>query len=701
MALRTGGVLPVSATHQTGSFWTRYVFSTDHKVIGKQYFLTAVAMAVIGTALSVLIRLQVAWPHETWPFLQKIFPGLYQDGVLLPEHYLSLVTMHGTLMIFFVISFALVSGFGNFIIPLHIGARDMAYPFLNMLSYWTIVPACLLMVASFFVPDGAAAAGWTAYPPLSALKEAVPGSGLGQTLWLLAMALFIVSFTMGSLNFVTTILNLRTRGMSMFRMPLTVWTLLIASILGILAFPALTAAAIMLLLDRHGGTSFFLPAGLVLSGTVLNHKGGTPLLFQHLFWFLGHPEVYVLVLPAIGIAFDVVAAFGRRPVFGYRTSVWALIVIAVLSMIVWGHHMYTSGMNPYLGEYFTIVTVAITVPFAVLGLNLIASLWRAELRLRTAMLFALALVAAIGIGGLGGLWLGTATSDTYLHDSYFVVGHFHFMIGTVTFFGVFAATYYWYPKMFGRLMDETLGKIHFWLTVLGVFPAFVAMHLGDREAHEAGFKHVERTAKLLEALGARLLILSDEITPQRSAVAGRMEEADHLAWDENEWKAAERAVQQVITRCGPLGLRVAFHHHVGTHVETPQEINRLFSLFAAEELGLCLDTGHGAYGGGDPVSILEKYADRTCCVHLKDIDAARLEEARRQRMDFHAAVAQGVFAPLGRGTVNFSRLLAFLRERRFEGWVVVEQDVLAGGRDAATPLANATAARAYLRGLGV
>jgi len=466
----------VSATHQTGSFWTRYVFSTDHKVIGKQYFLTAVVMAVIGTGLSVLIRLQVSWPQDTWPFLQKIFPGLYEDGVLLPEHYLSLVTMHGTLMIFFVISFALVSGFGNFIIPLHIGARDMAYAFLNMLSYWTIVPACILMVASFFVPDGAAAAGWTAYPPLSALKEAVPGSGLGQTLWLLAMALFIVSFTMGSLNFVTTILNLRTRGMSMFRMPLTVWTLLIASILGILAFPALTAAAIMLLLDRHGGTSFFLPDGLVLGGAVLSHSGGTPLLFQHLFWFLGHPEVYVLVLPAIGIAFDVVAAFGRRPVFGYRTSVWALIVIAVLSMIVWGHHMYTSGMNPYLGEYFTIVTVAITVPFAVLGLNLIASLWRAEIRLRTAMLFALALVAAIGIGGLGGLWLGTATSDMYLHDSYFVVGHFHFMIGTVTFFGVFAATYYWYPKMFGRLMDETLGKIHFWLTVPGIFLAFVAMH---------------------------------------------------------------------------------------------------------------------------------------------------------------------------------------------------------------------------------
>lgn len=466
----------MSGMHEPRSWLRRYIFSTDHKVIGKQYFLTALVMGVVGVGLSVLIRLQLAWPDATWPLLGKILPGLYDGGVLKPEQYLSLVTMHGTLMIFFVISFALVSGFGNFVIPLHIGARDMAYPFLNMLSYWVVVPACVLMLASFFVEGGAAAGGWTVYPPLSALPEALPGSGLGQTLWLLAMALFIASFTMGSLNFVTTILNLRTRGMSMLRMPLTVWTLLISSILAIVAFPALTAAAIMLLLDRHGGTSFFLPGGLVLGEKVLAHAGGTPLLFQHLFWFMGHPEVYILVLPAVGIAFDVAATFGRRPVFGYGTSVWALIVIAVLSMIVWGHHMFTSGMNPYLGEYFSIATVAITVPFAVLGMNLIASLWRAEIRLKTAMLFALALISAIGIGGIGGLWLGTATSNMYLHDSYFVVGHFHFMIGVVTSFGIFAGTYYWFPKMFGRLMNERLGNLHFWLTVFPVFAAFIAMH---------------------------------------------------------------------------------------------------------------------------------------------------------------------------------------------------------------------------------
>ncbi len=476
----------MSATGSHARFWARYIFSTDHKTIGKQYYLTAIVMALFATWWSILIRLQLAWPDAHWPLLGKIFPGLFEDGILLPERYLSLVTMHGTIMIFFVISFALVSGFGNFIIPLHIGARDMAYPFLNMLSYWTVVPACILMLVSFFVPDGAAASGWTAYPPLSALPEAVPGSGLGQTVWLVAMALFIASFTMGSLNFVTTILNLRTRGMSMFRMPLTIWTMLIASILGILAFPALTAAAIMLLLDRHGGTSFFLPAGLVMGGEVLPHQGGTPLLFQHLFWFLGHPEVYVLVLPALGIAFDVMAVFGRRPVFGYRTSVWSLLVIAVLSMIVWGHHMFVSGMNPYVGEYFSVATVVITAPFAVLGMNLIASLWRARIRLKTAMLFTLGIVAAIGIGGLGGLYLGTATSDMYLHNTYFVVGHFHFMIGTVTFFAVFAATYHWFPKMFGRFMNETLGKVHFWLTVPPIFVGFVAMHflgLGGEQRH--------------------------------------------------------------------------------------------------------------------------------------------------------------------------------------------------------------------------
>ena len=456
-------------THASGAhaheapqgFLRRYVFSLDHKVIGLQYLLTAMFMALIGGGLSALIRYQVAWP---------------ETAVVSPEAYLAVVTMHGTIMVFFVVSLALVSGFGNFLIPLQIGARDMAYPLLNALSYWTIVPGCLLMILAFFVEGGAAAAGWTAYPPLSALKEAVPGSGMGQTLWLLAMALFIASFTMGGLNYITTILNCRAKGMGLLRMPLSVWMFFVSAILGVLAFPPLTAAALMLLGDRHLGTSFFLPGGLVFGEEVLAHEGGTPLLFQHLFWFLGHPEVYVIVLPAIGIAFDVIATYARRPPFGYRMSVWATLLIAFLSMIVWGHHMYVSGMNPLVGEYFSIATVSITAPFSILGVNLLASLWRAKIRFTPAMVFALGIISVIGLGGLGGLYLGTSTSDIYFHDSYFVVGHFHLMIGVVTLMGTYAACYHWFPKMFGRAMNERLGYLHFALTYVPMMAVFVLMH---------------------------------------------------------------------------------------------------------------------------------------------------------------------------------------------------------------------------------
>jgi cytochrome c oxidase subunit I len=458
------------------SFWTRYVFSQDHKVIGLQYYFTAMFMALVGGLLALLIRLQLAWPGHTWPWLERLLPGFFSGGALKPESYLALVTMHGTIMVFFVISFALISGFGNYLIPLMIGARDMAFPFLNMLSYWTAVPGVLLMLASFWVEGGPAASAWWAYPPLSAVKEAIPGSGLGQTLWILGMAFFIASFTMGGLNFVTTVLNLRTKGMSMFRLPMTVWTMFISSILGLLAFPPLTAAAILLLFDRELGTSFFLPTGLVFGDKVLSHQGGSPLLWQHLFWFLGHPEVYILILPAVGIAFDVMAPFIRKPVFGYRVSVLALWAIGFLSMIVWGHHMYISGMNPLLGEFFAVGTLAITVPFTVVAFNMLASLWGARFRFRTPLLFVLGMISFIGTGGLGGLFLGNALSDMYLHDTYFVVGHFHYMIGWVTLFGIFAGTYYWFPKIFGRFMDETLGKVHFWLSFLGAYAVFLPMH---------------------------------------------------------------------------------------------------------------------------------------------------------------------------------------------------------------------------------
>ncbi|MBI4467821.1 MAG: cbb3-type cytochrome c oxidase subunit I [Acidobacteria bacterium] len=462
--------------HEPKSFMRRYIFSQDHKIIGIQYFLTSAVMGVVAGLLAMLIRLHLAWPEAKWPFLAKLFPLGMEDGLMKPEFYLSLVTMHGTLMVFFVISLALIGGFGNYLIPLQVGARDMAFPFLNMLSYWTIVPGCLIMLASFFVEGGAAASGWTAYPPLSAVEHAIPGSGMGQTLWLLGMALFIASFTMGGLNYVATILNLRTHGLSMMRLPSFIWTMLIASIVGLLAFPPLTAAAVLLLFDRHGGTSFFLPSGLFFGKQVLEHAGGTPLLWQHLFWFLGHPEVYVLVLPALGITLEILPTFTRKPIFGYRMTVYSLCAIAILGMIVWGHHMYVSGMSPYVGEFFAIGTLSITLPSAIIGFNMLASLWGGSLRFSTPMLFALGTISLFGTGGLGGIFLGNATSDIQLHDTYYVVGHFHFMIGGVTLFAIFGGLYYWFPKMFGRMMNEGLGRVHFWLSLVSFYGLFLTMH---------------------------------------------------------------------------------------------------------------------------------------------------------------------------------------------------------------------------------
>jgi cytochrome c oxidase subunit 1 len=452
------------------------VFSTDHKVIGIQYIITGLVMAVAGAFLAALIRLQLGWPEHQWLLLSRLLPKGMPSGVMTPEFYLAVVTMHGTIMVFFFISYVLVSGFGNYLVPLQVGARDMAFPFLNMLSYWIAFLSAVVMLASFLVEGGAASAGWTAYPPLSAVASAIPGSQMGQTIWLLSMALFIASFTMSGLNIVATVFSVRAPGLSMMRLPLTVWSYFIASILGLLAFPPLTAAAIMLLLDRHLGTSFFLPSGLVVGGKLLSNTGGSPLLWQHLFWFLGHPEVYVLILPALGIACDILPAFTRKPVFGYRTSVWCLVAVGCLSMIVWGHHMFVSGMSPFTGEYFSLVTLTITVPMTIFGVNMLASLWGAKLELRPPMLFALSVIALFGSGGLGGLFLGNSTADMQLHDTYFVVGHFHMMIGGVTLMATFAAVYFWFPKMFGRMMNEALAKLHFWLTFAPFFIIFFMQH---------------------------------------------------------------------------------------------------------------------------------------------------------------------------------------------------------------------------------
>ena len=457
-------------------FVSKYIFSFDHKMIGKQYFTLAMTMGFIGGILAVLIRLQLGFPSKPWPFLENLFPVGMASGIMTPEFYVSLFTMHGTIMVFFLLSLLPVSGFGNFLIPLQIGARDMAFPFLNMLSFWTVVPGAIIIIISFFVEGGAAASGWTAYPPLSAIRSAIPGSAAGQTLWLVGMIFFVASFTMGGLNFVITILNLRTKGLRMMRMPLTTWAQFIVGILGLLSFPALAAGAILLTFDRSLGTSFFLPAGIFIGDTLMPHEGGAPLLWQHLFWFLGHPEVYIIMLPAMGFTSDILAVFCRRPIFGYRSMVYAIMAIGTLSFLVWGHHMFVSGMSPFLGSLFVVTTLAIAIPSAVKAFNWLFTIARAKIRFTSASLFALGVVSLFVTGGLTGIFLGTNAVDIQLHDTYFVVGHFHFIMAGAGLFGAFGAVYYWYPKMFGRVLSERLGKIHFWITFIAYYAVFFPMH---------------------------------------------------------------------------------------------------------------------------------------------------------------------------------------------------------------------------------
>lgn len=469
------------ATHLTHevhseSFIRRYIFSTDHKVIALQYLFTAFFMALLGGLMAALIRYQLGWPAQPTGWLGRLFPYGAEGGVIKPEFYLALITIHGTIMVFHFQTMSLTSGFGNYLIPLQIGARDMAFPVLNMLSYWVFLLSCLVMLLSFLVVGGAAAAGWTVYPPLSVHADAIAGSGLGQTIWILSMALLIVSILMGGLNFITTTLNLRTRGMSMMRLPLSIWGVFFASVLGLLTFPVITAGAILLLLDRHLGTSFYMPT-VYIAGQLVETKGGNPLLWQHLFWYLGHPEVYILVIPALGFVGDILATFSRKPIFGYRLIIYSLIAMTALSCIVWGHHMFTSGLNPYLAMVFSILTILISVPFGLVVLCYLATLWRAKIRFQTPMLFALGFLSLVITGGFGGLLLGTASADLYLHDTYFVVGHFHTIMGSSVLFAIFASIYYWFPKMFGRMMNERLGKWHFWLSLIGVYATFLPMHV--------------------------------------------------------------------------------------------------------------------------------------------------------------------------------------------------------------------------------
>src|SRR6516165_4419183 len=515
------------------SFVRHYIFSLDHKTIGKQYYLTTLFMAIVGGALAMLMRAHLGWPA---------------GGTLDPGQYLAAATMHGTVMIFFFLTSILTGAFGNLLIPLMIGARDMAFPFLNMISYWTLFPGVLVLLTSFFVPGGPAGNGWTSYAPLSAVSKFAPGSGTGQTLWAISILFVLFSSLFGSLNFLTTIINMRARGLSMGRLPLTLWGIFITAILALLSFPVLMAALTMLLLDRVGGTSFFVPSGLVVGGNPVPHSGGEALMWQHLFWFFGHPEVYILILTPMGIISDVISAFARKPIFGYKAMILSLAAIGFLSFLVWGHHMFVSGMNPVLGATFTISTMIIAIPSAIKTFNWLTTLWQARIRFSTALLFAIAFVSLFVTGGLSGIFLAASPVDIYFHDTYFVVAHFHFVMAAAALFAIFAGTYYWFPKMFGRMLNERLGKIHFFFTFLGIYATFFPMHfLGthgmSRRLYTPNFYPFLGTVEPLDVfisisafmLGAAQLIFMYNFFS--SAVTGP--KADRNPWEANtlEWTA--------------------------------------------------------------------------------------------------------------------------------------------------------------------
>jgi cytochrome c oxidase subunit 1 len=445
-------------------------------MIAKQYLLTGIFMGIIGVGMSLLFRLQLAWPEQSFKVF-SFFLGerMAPEGVMTNEAYLSLITIHGTIMVFFVLTAALSGTFSNLLIPLQLGARDMASGFLNMVSYWLFFLSSVIMVISLFVESGPASAGWTIYPPLSALPQAIAGSGLGMTLWLVSMAVFIAASLMGSLNYIVTVINLRTKGMTMTRMPLTIWAFFITAVIGVISFPVLLSAALLLIMDRSFGTSFFL-SDIYLAGEVLNYQGGSPVLFEHLFWFLGHPEVYIILLPALGITSEVIATNARKPIFGYRAMIMSILAIAFLSTIVWGHHMFISGMNPFLGSVFTFTTLLIAIPSAVKAFNYITTLWKGNLQLNPAMLFSIGLVSTFITGGLTGIILGDSTLDINVHDTYFVVAHFHLVMGISALYGMFAGIYHWYPKMFGRMLNKNLGYVHFWVTAICAYGVFFPMH---------------------------------------------------------------------------------------------------------------------------------------------------------------------------------------------------------------------------------
>lgn len=462
--------------HHKETFVSKYIFSHDHKMISKQFLITGMVMAVIGMIMSTLFRLQLGWQGESFAILNFFLGDKWApDGILDPNMYLALVTIHGTIMVFFLLTGGLSGTFANLLIPLQIGARDMASGFMNMLSYWFFFASSAIMVGSLFVETGPASGGWTVYPPLSALPQAMPGSGMGMTLWLVSMSLFIVSQLLGGLNYVVTVINLRTKGMTMTRLPLSIWALFVTAIIGVLSFPVLFSAALLLIFDRMFGTAFYL-SDIHIAGEALEQTGGSPILYEHLFWFLGHPEVYIVLLPALGITSEVIATNARKPIFGYRAMIGSILAIAFLSFIVWGHHMFVTGMNPFLGAVFTFTTLLIAIPSAVKAFNYITTLWKGNIRFTPAMLFSIGMVSTFISGGVTGIILADSALDINLHDTYFVVAHFHLVMGLSAVLAMYAGVYHWFPKMYGRMMNRKMGYAHFWTTFVAAYGVFFPQH---------------------------------------------------------------------------------------------------------------------------------------------------------------------------------------------------------------------------------
>ncbi|MBI5915532.1 MAG: cbb3-type cytochrome c oxidase subunit I [Bacteroidetes bacterium] len=463
------------------NFITKYVFSQDHKIIARQFLITGMIWALIGAGMSIIFRLQLGFPEESLSWLRPLLGKWIEInpdsgiGTLAPEFYYALVTMHGTIIVFFVLTAGLSGTFSNLLIPLQLGARDMASPLLNMFSYWFFFLASVVMFYSLFLSTGPFSGGWVAYPPLSALPQASDGSGTGMTLWILSLVFFVMSVGLGGINYITTILNLRTKGMSMWRMPLTIWAFFLTAILALLSFPVLVSGFLLLMFDRGMGTSFYL-SEIFIGGQALDHVGGSPILYQHLFWFLGHPEVYIIILPAMGLTSEVLAVHCRKPIFGYKAMVFSILAIGFLSFIVWAHHMFMAGVNPFISNFFVIFTLIIAVPSAVKVFNWITTIYKSNLRYNAASMFAVGFVSMFISGGLTGIFLGNSAIDIQMHDTYFVVAHFHIVMGVAAFFGMFAGVYHWYPKMFGRYMNDTMGKLHFWGTLIGAYAIFWPMH---------------------------------------------------------------------------------------------------------------------------------------------------------------------------------------------------------------------------------